>query len=202
MTEETNRPNDEKEDDLADWLRQLRNAQHQEDSPATVENKAMYQAIVENHRADIAELLEDAQTDDHAWQQMRFRLKRENLLQPKRWKTWLPLAMAASILAVVMLPTLKGAGVEVLDSEPTALRGGAMAFQVADPLKQAKSVAKELKSLDPSLKLHWFGGVATIDVDLEAAELDPAEAILRQLVPTRAVRLAIGFNRLEFSGLK
>lgn len=198
-----NTSQDEPEDDDAEvWIARLRASRSAEPTPDNEEDRAMYQAIVNYHREQEAELLKDAQSDDHAWQQMRFRLKKEGLLQSNPWKTWVPMAMAAAVLAAVVLPTLMGPGIDVLDTEPATLRGSGLSFQVQDPLKLAKAVAKDLKPLDPSLKLHWFGGVATIDVDLEAAELDQAEGMLRKQAPGREVRLNLGFNRLEFAAAK
>jgi hypothetical protein len=190
------------DEDLAAWLRKLRNARDQDDSSESLQDKMMYQAIVEQHRAKNAQLLEGAISDDHAWQQMRFRLKREGLLQRSSWKTWVPVSLAAAVLAAVVLPTVLGSGVDVLVTEPQTLRGGGLSIQAPYPLTLAKSIAKDLKALDPSLKLHWFGGVATIDLDLEAGEIAQAEDIIRNKVPGSGVRLNQGFNRLEVSTVK
>jgi len=199
----SNTPQEKPEDDDVDvWLARLRASRSTKPTADNEEDRAMYQAIIQHHRDQEAELLKDAQSNDHAWQQMRFRLKREGLLQSSPWKTWMPMAMAAAVLATVVLPTLMGPSIDVLDTEPATIRGSGLSFQVQDPLKLAKTVAKELKPLDPSLKLHWFGGMVTIDIDLDATELDQAEGIIRQQVPGREVRLNIGFNRLEFSAEK
>ena len=203
MTNTSQHQPDDDGDEAEAWLARLRASRSAKPTPDNEEDRAMVQAIIQHHKNQEAELLKDAQSSDQAWQQMRFRLKREGLLQyGNRWKTWVPMAMAAAVLAAVVLPALLGPSIDVLDTEPTTLRGGGLSFQASDPLKQAKAVAKDLKPLDPSLKLHWFGGVATIDVDLEAAELDQAEGVVRQQVSGREVRLNIGFNRLEFSAVK
>ena len=196
-----NTPPDEPEDDVDAWIARLRAARSADPSAGSVEDQAMRQAIIEYHQRQEAELLKDAQSHDHAWQQMRFRLKKEGLLQAATpWKTWVPVAMAAAILAVVALPSLMAPGIDVLGTEPATLRGGGHSFKVQDPLGVAKGIAKELKALDPGLKLHWVGGVATIDTDLEAAALDRAEDIVRSKVPPgKDIRLQPGFNRLELS---
>jgi hypothetical protein len=199
MNKESQDPLDDEDGEA--WIARLRAARTAEPTAANEEDRAMYQVIMRQHREEEAELLKDAQSDDHAWQQMRFRLKREGLLQTtSAWTTWVPVAMAAAVLAAVALPMLMAPGIDVLDSEPAVLRGGGQRFQVEDPLKVAKAVAKELKPNDPGLKLHWYRSVATIDTDLKAADLDRAEAILRSKVPAgKEVRLQLGFNRLEFS---
>ncbi|MCW2314356.1 hypothetical protein [Rhodoferax antarcticus] len=197
-------PRDDQEDqDVESWFKQLRSSQTDEPTAANEEDRVMYQAIIQNHRQKDAELLEGAQSHDHAWQQMRFRLKREGLLQSfGAWKTWMPMAMAAALVAAVALPMLLVPGIDVLDTEPTMMRGSGLNFKVSQPLPVAKDVAKELKALDPELELHWYGGVATIDTDLEASELDQAEAIIRSKIPQgQGIRLNIGFNRLEFSAV-
>jgi len=194
-------PQDPRDDDGEAWIARLRAARTADPTAANEEDRALYQVVMRQHREEEAELLKDAQSDDHAWQQMRFRLKKEGLLKTSNpWKTWVSMAMAAALLAAVALPSLMAPGINVLESEPATLRGGGQIFKVPDPLKVAKGVAKELKPLDPSLKLHWHGGVATIDTDLKAADLDRAEGIVSSKVPPgKDVRLQLGFNRLEFS---
>lgn len=188
------------DDDVEVWIERLRSARTAEPTAANEEDRAMYKAIMRHHREEEAELIKDAQSDDRAWQQMRFRLRKEGLIQATNpWKTWAPVAIAAALLVAVALPTLITPGIDVLGSEPATLRGGGQNFQVQDPLKVAKAVAQELKLLDAGLKLHWHSGVATIDTDLKAADLDRAEAILRSKVPEgKNIRLQLGFNRLEF----
>lgn len=192
---------DPTDDDGEAWIARLRAARTAEPTAANEEDRALYQVIMRQHREEEAELLKGAQSDDHAWQQLQFRLKKEGLLKTSNpWKTWVPMAMAAALLAAVALPSLMAPGIDVLESEPATLRGSGQVFPVPDPLKVAKAVAKELKSLDASLKLHWYGGVATIDTDLKAADLDRAEGIVSsKLPPGKNVRLQLGFNRLTFT---
>lgn len=188
-------------DDAEDWLARLRASRNAEPTAENEEDRAMYHAIIQHHQQQEAQLLKDAQSDDHAWQQMRFRLKKEGLFQAGiSWKTWMPMAMAAALLASVALPNLMPPGIDVLDSPPAALRGGGMSIKAHEPLKTAKRIAQKIKALDPNLRLHWFGGVATIDVELDANKLDQAEAIIRTVSePGREIRLKPGFNRLEFT---
>lgn len=163
----------------------------------------MQQIIISHHQRLEAERLKDAQSTEHAWQQLRFRLRREGLLKsPADWKTWAPVALAAGLLMALAVPLLMPAGINVQYTAPSSLRGGALHFEVRDPLDQAKDLAQQLKALDPAVKLHWFEGTATIDVRLQAAQLDQAEAMLRAALDTPDVRLHPGFNRLTLAAPK
>lgn len=205
------------DDDVDAWIARLRAVKSAAPTEANEEDKATYEAIMRYHEHEEAELLKDAQSESHAWQQMRFRLKREGLLNTGSTKNvWLPMAMAAALMAAIALPIWMDRGgepsqasrpvdspsyeVAILDTEPATVRGGGHHFKNDEPLKLARVVAKELAKFDPGLKLHWYGGMATIDTDLKETDLDQAEAVLHNRVPgARAIRLQLGFNRLEFS---
>lgn len=208
------------DDDVDAWIARLRAVKSAAPTAANEEDKATYEAIMRYHEQEEAQLLKGAQNESHAWQQMRFRLKKEGLLNTKSaMNSWLPMAMAAALLAAVAIPVWMDQGrnpsevsqrpvdslsyeVAVLDTEPATFRGGGQHFKADEPLKLAKVVAKELAKFDPGLKLHWYGGMATIDTDLKEADLDQAEAVLLNRAPeARAIRLQLGFNRLEFSAM-
>lgn len=164
------------------------------------EERLMQQIIISHHLRLEAESLEGAPSTDHAWQQLRFRLKREGLLKSQPdWRTWAPMALAAGLLVAVAVPLLMPASINVQYTAPSSMRGGALHFEVRDPLGQAKDLATQLKALDPAVKLHWFEGTATIDMQLQATQLDQAEAMLRAALNTPQVRLQPGFNRLTLA---
>lgn len=234
-------PHQPDEDVVDEWLAQLRASQFATPTDENEKDRILYQSIIRHHHRQETELLRDAPTDDQAWQQMRDRLKKEGLLQPKpQWKIWMPMSLVAALLSIVRLPSLMWqqvmgrwlhtegllrvgnqwkiwvtmtvsvlvtivlssmltSGIVVLDTAPASFRGSGQIFKVHDPIRVATTIAKDLKTLDSTLKLHWFGGVATIDTELNANQLNQAESLVRNKLPQdREIRLSPGFNRLEF----
>ncbi len=187
--------------DTDDWLLSL--AGHHTDT--SIEDSAIRQAILGYHQRQNESSLASASllSDDHAWQRMRFRLKREGLLAAQRqtWHIWAPAAMAAAVvLAVVMVPSLwqsqLPSPVVVSYADPPTLRSvsGIATQTMTDPLKTAQQIAARLHSFDPSVKLYWYEGVATLDFDVQPEQISDMLALLKPTHPQ--VVLRPGWNRV------
>lgn len=190
-------PAEDDDQDLEDWIRSLHSHAQPASSQDSHDPKALRHAILAHHRRHHHALLADALSDDHAWQRMQFRLKRSRGTGWKKTGWWVPTAMAAALVMALTVPLMSHHSVAVIDGPPVALRGASAApIVVASPLKLAQAIARDMRALDPHIKLHWHQATATLDMSLEGHQLEAAEAVLTKHLPQTPLRLNMGQNRL------
>lgn len=185
------------DDDIEAWLRKLQ----RKDGPVTdAEAEALRQAIAA-HAAQGEKPAGDG--DDHAWQQLRFRLRREGLVQGGRpaWTRWVPAAAVATLALGVGLAVLWPPGDPELAFNPDApptLRGaaGQQEIVVADPRRGARRAAAIVGA--EARPLAWFHqDRATLDFEIDATRVAQTRKELQSEWP--AVAVQPGYNRLVFT---
>jgi hypothetical protein len=196
------------DDDLNAWLRGLSG-----EGAADSETVALAQAIARSHKAarTLSVDLQSPEAENHVWQQMRFRLRREGLLGKQetehtgriRWQLWAPAAAVATIVAVLVVPnfweTEEPLQVSVLNREAPNYRSGAARNEIAskDPLVSAQQFAQKLAKKQLAPTLYFYGGTATLDFDLPA---DQTQAVAKDLQRDYSqINVQAGFNRLVFT---
>lgn len=188
-------------DDPEEWLRALIKAKPGDGTGAEDELSLLRAAVVSHQQEVERQLLQNADSDDHAWQKMRFRLKREDLLTDRKTPLLWATALAASlVLGVVIVQRPTGDAIVALQVEPPVLRGAPPLARVDKPLDQARALAQALKSIDPALQLYWYADVATIDFSVTKERIIEAEERLNALPFQPQVRLNLGRNRVQLRG--
>ena len=184
-------------DDIDTWIDQLSGAKPGAGADLQVLRRAIGAHVAREQAADQPRLV----ADEHAWQQLRFRLRSEGLLAAPRpaWRHWLPTAAAAAVLAALLLPAVlqDRRGFEVTAGDPPMLRGDTdTVLEGPNPLARAQLLARQLAERGARPLLYFHEGTATLDFELDAANIAAVDPLLRQeLTGTRA---RIGFNRLLF----
>lgn len=194
-------------DDIDAWLDRLSRGPRTDVLTPLTEESAMRRAILNFHQPAEESLLASAKLadDDHAWQHMQFRLKREGLMAMRpAWRVWVPAAAAAMLLAAVVVPKmLHGPGNDVVlvsYGEPPKLRGGFPEVASAEALEVAQQLATHLRKFDPAVRLFWYEGSATIDFEANAEQLEAIVQLIKPDFPN--VKLRAGWNRLVFTQKK
>jgi len=198
------------DDDIDRWVDQLA-GQKRPDAPAdeAAEVQALQRAIEaralrEAASAPLPEANEAA--DAHAWQQLQFRMRGEGLLKPKRpaWLGWPSYAAAALlVLAVgvgVYLRPVDEPEVVVAMASPPKFRGELVQIDVtaAEPLAQAKRLARALQKLSAQPQVYFFEQRATVDFELVPAQRSAIERELAALaIPTAGLKT--GVTRVIFN---
>lgn len=184
------------DDDTDGWVDRLRGAP----GPRDAEAEAL-RAAVRAH-AERTEP-EPAASDDHAWQQLRFRLRREKLIAGGKpaWRTWAPMAAAAMLMVALGLPVLMQPGlpdVPVREGEAPTLRGGSepQQFTVGDPLRTARKVAGIAARQNGRPVVYFHDGIATVDFEWNAAAAADDEKDLKRELPQ--ADLQPGLHRFVF----
>lgn len=185
------------DDDIEAWLRKL---QGKDGQPTDAEARALRQAIA----ARAAEIdKEVGQGDDHAWQQLRFRLRREGLVQGGRpaWARWVPAAAVATLafgFGLAVLWPQGDADIAFSPDAPPVLRGAPMAppIAVADPQRSARRAAAIVGA--EARPAAWFHQErATLDFEIDAARVAQTQKELQR--EWLAVTIQPGYNRLVFT---
>ena len=199
------------DDDIDRWVDQLA-GKKRPDAPAdeVAEVQALRRAIeaqaLREATASAPATEAEAASDAHAWQRLQFRMRGDGLLKPKRpaWMGWPSYAAAALlVLAVgvgVYLRPADEAEVVVAIAKPPTYRGelSEMALGAADPLAQAKQLARALQKLAAEPKVYYFDQRATVDFEVSPAQ---QAAIERELAAMKvpAPPLKPGLARVSFS---
>jgi len=202
------------DDDIDRWVDQLA-GQKRTDAPAdeAAEVQALQRAIEARalREAAHAPLPPTQEADDaHDWQRMQFRMRGEGLLKPKRpaWPAWMgwPGYAAAALLVLAI-----GVGVLYLrpadEPEVVVAMGPSPRFRgefvqidvtAAEPLAQAKRLARALEKLSAQPKVYFFEQRATVDFELAPAQRAAIERELAAMaIPTTGLKT--GVTRVIFS---
>jgi len=193
--------------DLDDWLAALagrNDAASNNTAPRSLaEARVLRAAVMREPEAGTVPV-----DDDHAWQRLRFRLRREGLFEaaaPVR-RIWLPrvgLAMAAALMLTVALRFWPGGDASELfpltPGEPVVYRGGIvlLAVPAADPVRAARRLAAQLAKVGVRPVVQRDGARAVLDVDVDEARL----AAVRDVVNRAGIdgaKVAAGLLRLRF----
>jgi len=185
------------DDDIEAWVRKLSG----KDGAPDAETRALRRAIEVHVQRQSSP--PDAGSDDAAWQQLRFRLRRERLVTGGKpaWRTWIPAAAVAALVAVLGLPMLlptPDPDVAVNYGAPPVLRGaeGPQEIAVADPLKSARRAAV-IAGKQEGRPLVWFHeGRATVDFEMDPAAVAPTQKDMQREWPEAKVQP--GLNRFVF----
>jgi len=198
------------DDDIDRWVDQLA-GQKRTDAPTdeAAEVQALQRAIEARalREAAHAPLPPTQEADDaHDWQRMQFRMRGEGLLKPKRpaWMGWPSYAAAALlVLAVgvgVYLRPVDEPEVVVAMGPSPKFRGDFVQIDVtaAEPLAQAKRLARALEKLSAQPKVYFFEQRATVDFELAATQRAAIERELAAMaIPTTGLKT--GVTRVIFS---
>jgi len=187
----------DRDEDVDAWVNGLAGSPGAE--PAGPQVQALRRAVLAQYESQ--EL--SAATDDPAWQQLRFRLRRERLITAGRpsWRVWVPAAAAAMLAVALAVPMLMPSGdadFPVGQDAPPVLRGGhsAQELYVRDPLGSARKAARIVAQRQGRPVLHFHEGRSTLDFEIEAAAAAETEKELKREFPQAVVQS--GLNRLVF----
>lgn len=199
------------DDDIDRWVDQLA-GQKRTDAPAdeAAEVQALQRAIEARalREAAHAPLPPTREADDaHDWQRMQFRMRGEGLLKPKRpaWMGWPGYAAAALLVLAVgvgvlyLRPADEPEVVVAMGPSPK-FRGEFVQIDVtaAEPLAQAKRLARALEKLSAQPKVYFFEQRATVDFELVPAQRAAIERELAAMdIPTTGLKT--GVTRVIFS---
>jgi hypothetical protein len=188
--------------DIEAWLASLagRSPQANDDREA----QALRRAVLARAEASASAL--DPTAETAAWERLRFRLRRDNLVgsaAPRRARVWLP-AAAAAVLVLGVAVTYWGrqsddlSQIAVVDDAAPVFRGGPEPFvaTVADPAQAARRVALALKRQQVQATVYVQPGQAVVDFEAEAAMLPTVQEAVRSQLPAAVLRP--GINRLVF----
>lgn len=155
---------------------------------------------VSGHAATQAPPAEAPGAEDHAWQQLRFRLRREKLLrapaQATRWAVAAMVVLAAGAVFWSWQGTQpEDLGIAVAQGEMPLLRGGQpQEFAVASPRDVARRIGRQLADAKARPLAYVAASAITIDFDWDPAAQPDLERTLQHEFPT--LRLQPGANRI------
>ncbi|WP_172203990.1 hypothetical protein [Niveibacterium sp. COAC-50] len=182
-------------DDLDRWLAELagREAARGERS----ESQALRRAILNEARLDAAPPAAD---DEHATEQLLFRLRREGLLKRRRLPAWgfaLAATLAAAAVGLAVLRQATPPATEVVAyAEPPIWRGAYAQFEVKTPQPRvsAEKLVAALRAEGIQADIYAAAQVYTVDTELA----DPVKPALA--AHFKAIGLAVkpGRVRVEF----
>lgn len=192
------------DDDLDEWLARLSDPSLQHDP----ELDALRRAIEKQHeRAEqtVDELQKAGQlmSDEHALQWIRFRLRQEGLAhRERRWRTWVPTAIAAMLIVALVLPLLMPgedySHIPVLEHAPPVFRNAhdVIEVKVRHPLNAARKFA-EVAGEGARPVVYQHEGLLTLDFEAKPSELERLNLEIARMAPD--ARLTTGLNRIVFT---
>lgn len=190
-------------DDLDMWLTRLSNPSLQDDQ----ELDALRRAIDKHHeRAEqtVDELQKAGEllSDEHALQQLRFRLRQEGLApRARKWRIWAPTAIAALLVVALVLPLLMPgedySHIPVLENAPPVFRNAhdVIEVKVRQPFKAAREFA-EVAGEGARPIIYQHEGLVTLDFEAKPSDLERLNPEIGRFAP--GMRLTPGLNRIVF----
>lgn len=192
------------DDGLDEWLARLSDPSSQHDR----ELNALRRAIHKHHEhaeQTVDELQKAGQlmSDEHALQQIRFRLRQEGLAhRERRWRTWAPTAIAAMLVVTLVLPLLMlgedYSHIPVLEHTPPAFRNAhdVIEVKVRQPLNAARKFA-DVVGEGARPVVYQYEGRVTLDFEAKPSELERLNLEIARIDPD--ARLTRGLNRIVFT---
>lgn len=198
------------DDDLDQWMDTLAGRKPASGAGQADPQAQALRAAVSRHAARIAPPpaaeADAKRAEDHAWQRLAFRLRREGPTgRTSVWaRPWLPAAMVATLILGIGVNIYWGgsndASFAVSYTEAPQYRSGIVVIDVtaARPVPSAQRLANAAQRFNASPRVYVFGGKAVLDLEVPADMVASLKKEFeRNEVPT--TKLQAGLVRVVFA---
>ncbi len=166
------------DDDIERWLAELAG----NGDASSAETRALRRAILRNAErrdADGERQLDSAASDEHAWQQLQFRLRREGILRGKMWVVGrVPMALAATVVLAVTVGIFShqfsDRDLPIVENDVPVFRGEFTVLQVSSgsAARDAQRLAKAAAKVGGKPTIYRTTEGWTIDATLDTADVE------------------------------
>lgn len=168
------------EDDIDDWIDSLagKASKHKKQDP---EANAIRESIVRRLSSEGPTTEDSAakEGEEHAWQKLAFRMRREGLTGRSGWSSarLIPAAAAAALLATIGTTLLWGPSeyenFPITETDAPRYRSAIVVIEtsVTDPTRVARKLAHALEPFAAEPRIYVFGGRAVLDLNVNVSHI-------------------------------